>query len=136
MKLCPIVVLFSAKPQKILRHPRHDVAMNLNIDVSLGCLQLAVALFEIFFFFPIHPRGKKTHGKNSIAHNTTSKHRKTVRMLQGNKRTKHTPGDVENRGLMPVVPDRSIFSATTTALRIWVQTEIITLCSLLRRCFL
>lgn len=44
VELGAVVVLLAAKPQKILRHARHDVAVDLHVDVALRCLQLAVSL--------------------------------------------------------------------------------------------
>ena len=44
VELGPVVVPLSAQPEKVLRHARHDVAVYLDVDVSLRGLQLAIAL--------------------------------------------------------------------------------------------
>lgn len=49
VELCAVVVLLRAQAEKILRHARHDVAVDLHVDVALGRLKLAVALH--FFLF-------------------------------------------------------------------------------------
>lgn len=44
MEFSAVVVLLAAQPQEILRHARHDVAVDLHVYVALRRLQLAVPL--------------------------------------------------------------------------------------------
>lgn len=44
VELRAVVVLLAAQPQEVLRHARHDVAVDLHVYVALRRLQLTVPL--------------------------------------------------------------------------------------------
>lgn len=44
VELGSVVVLLVTQPQEVLRHSRNDVAVDLDVDVPLGGLELAVPL--------------------------------------------------------------------------------------------
>ncbi len=59
VELGPVVVPLAAQAKEVLRHARHDVAVDLHVDVTLRRLKLAVALIKASR--PTNSLGAKLH---------------------------------------------------------------------------